>query len=343
MNDELKNIDTKEDAVNNPPQIPSEKSSPISISKGWKKVPMYLVPAKDAKQFGKNQQNRMIDEKHVAKIKKGYVESLPYLPPITVNSVTGNIIDGQHRLQAFFELIEEGILKSDASILTRFIEADEDEVKLIQDANTKTKVWNQNDFINSYRTVNDNYSKLTEWCLNHRLTHKEGKPIYRYASAIIKGKSYGAKLKKGEFAVSDDEWKNAEENYNGIYSIIENCQLSTTGAYIESIALSWFTHKNWLLSAFGNMDNFLAFLRKEKMLVWKNPHNSKQDWERVFTELYYKACGKVIIYDKALKNSKYPFRFGIMNDDFSELIREEDVTDENIVIPNIEDVIRTDE
>ncbi len=319
--------------------------SAISISNKWKKVPMYQVLAKDAKQFGTNQQNRKVDAKHVAKIKKGYIESIEYLPPITVNSTTGNVIDGQHRLQAFLELIEEGNLPKDATILVRFIEADEkDERKLIIDANTKTKNWNQNDFVNSYTSVNANYSKLTEWCLSHRLCHNEGKPIYRYASAIIKGKSSGTKLKKGEFEITEEELNKAENNYNEVSSIIDKASLSTTGAYIESLAISWLTNKNWLLKGFGNFDNILAFLEKKKQsLIWGKKYSGKKDWDGIFSALYNSASGKFIGYDKALEKEEYPIKFLILNDDRTEISGEEQVTDENIIIPNIEEVISTTE
>lgn len=57
--------------------------------------------------------NRMIDENHLKLFKSYSEKQIRRMPPIIVNSRTGRLIDGQHRVLAIVELIEEGKLPKD--------------------------------------------------------------------------------------------------------------------------------------------------------------------------------------------------------------------------------------
>ena len=51
--------------------------------------------------FGTNQENRAYNHAHLEKIKRQIRKSFDTMPPITINTVTNHIVDGQHRLKAY--------------------------------------------------------------------------------------------------------------------------------------------------------------------------------------------------------------------------------------------------
>lgn len=305
------------------------------------------VPYEIVKTFGRNQENRLIDEKHVKLIKKDFAQSKAYIPAVEVNEITNNIIDGQHRVQSFVELCNEGGLNVESDkLVVRFcgINPTEEKQRIIQ-MNTKVKKWQQNDYIHSFTPVNNNYSKLTKWCLNHNLCHKEGKPLYRYASAIITGSNCKDVLRKGTFEVTKEQWRDSENNYKEINSIIEASGLHP-GAYIESLAIAWLTNRHLLLSAFSGFKNLLKFINMNKEYIWSVNHNTKSDWENIFFELYGRASNKVVLHDKALKDEDVPFKL-LDRDKISEKGYDENdaVTVERIedlVIPNIVEILNAE-
>ena len=62
------------------------------------------------------------------------------MPAITVNSRTGRLIDGQHRVLAIVELIEEGILPKDFRFDAMLIDIpEEDERNEVIKANNNLK------------------------------------------------------------------------------------------------------------------------------------------------------------------------------------------------------------
>lgn len=260
-------------------------TNPSNLPQGWDVVPIYLVSSNDARKFGRNQENRKIDPKHAAKIKKDWNKSKDFIPPITVNFKTNHIIDGQHRLQAFIELVDEHKLAESAQILVRFIDVDESEEKqLIIDANTKSKNWNQNDYIESHSETNEQYKKLNQWCIEHSLCNVEGKPKPRYGAAMILGKTCGAILKNGKFNPSDDDWNNADEIHNDLVQILEILEREAKGSFIEPLAIEWIDNKSRY-----SFKQWLSMLRKEKAAVNKMPYSNRKDWRAIFDFL----CGKI--------------------------------------------------
>ena len=84
--------------------------------------------------------NRMIDENHLKSFKSHSEKKLRNMPPITVNSRTGRLIDGQHRALAVVQMIEEGILPKDYRFDAMLIDVPEEEERTeVMNANNNFK------------------------------------------------------------------------------------------------------------------------------------------------------------------------------------------------------------
>jgi len=84
--------------------------------------------------------NRMIDENHLKSFKSYSEKQIRRMPPIIVNSRTGRLIDGQHRVLAIVEMIEEGILPKDFRFDAMLIDIpEEDERTEVMNANNNFK------------------------------------------------------------------------------------------------------------------------------------------------------------------------------------------------------------
>ena len=84
--------------------------------------------------------NRMIDENHLKSFKSYSEKQIRRMPPIIVNSRTGRLIDGQHRVLAIVEMIEEGILPKDFRFDAMLIDIPEEEERTeVMNANNNLK------------------------------------------------------------------------------------------------------------------------------------------------------------------------------------------------------------
>lgn len=237
----------------------------------------------DALLFGKNQENREYNHSHLGKIKKQCLASLEAMPPISVNTLTNNIIDGQHRTRAFIELIQEGQLPTDSKLKVMYLEIPlSEEKQAIIDANTNSKNWSIDDYILSYAKAGIvSYAKLDEWCKLHSLTSDEGKSKFRYGSAIIKGKRCNTELKSGTFTFTDDDLTRAEEIHAEMLEIVELFGLKGKGEWLESLATSWY-------SARGQHEFrvWMRELKAKKQRFLKLPKSNSKDWDNIFAQAH---------------------------------------------------------
>lgn len=196
--------------------------------------------------LGRNQQNRMLNSSHVKSIGEQTILYLDIMPPITVNVETNNVIDGQHRLKAFQSLVASGRINPNSTIRVQYISVPPElEIPVIIDANTHSKNWTINDYIESYISGGYvDYIRLYDWCLGHELTSRNGKPKYRYGAAIIKGFSCQRELKAGTLTINREEVENAEDVYNEMIAIMNIFKMPKNGAYIETFATIWCKYRN---------------------------------------------------------------------------------------------------
>lgn len=251
----------------------------------------YFVSATEAQSFGRNQRNRNIDPTHVKSIKKAMLENhgegLLMMPPITINKRTKHIIDGQHRWKAFLELTlgaqeEDGSRKESEYLPENSVlwvmEIDipeQSEFEVITGANTNSKSWSLDAYIESYtQTVGkDSYLKLRSFCEKHPIcggvtegdsSSKKGKLKYRYGAAIITGRNCSTDLKKGDFTVTDDQLKFGHKIHEELVRIKDAFGLPVNGAFYEQLAIQWHEDRKELFS--NNPKDFFSVIEDKKFL-----------------------------------------------------------------------------
>lgn len=241
--------------------------------------PFKKASYEESKNFGRNQRNRAINMQHVAVIQKQCEKSFGLMPPITVNTITNHIIDGQHRLKAYQNLIEDGKLTSNTKIWVMWVEVPiELETQAIINANIHSKSWSVDDFIDSYvKDGNAEYIKLDLWCRSHTNTFERNKPKYRYASAILTGRNCASILKKGEFTITDEDIKRGNDVYNEMTAIMGLYGLKT-GPWIEPFVIKWYEYRDSY-----SFEDWMDALKQKKFTDNKKFPKSKQDdWDTIF-------------------------------------------------------------
>lgn len=242
-----------------------------------------LVSYNDTLEYGKHQENRAYNHSHLEKIKKQCLNSMETMPPITVNTITNHVIDGQHRLKAFQTLVSSGELPTDALIKVMFVEIPlEEEKQAIIDANTNSKNWSLDDYIASYAKAGVvAYVKLEEWCKAHPLASDNGKAKFRYGAAIISGKRCSAQLKAGEFTCTDADLKKADEVHAEMLEIVEIFGLKGKGNWVESLATSWIEVRSQ-----HEFRTWIKELKTKKARLLKLPKDNSKDWDAIFAQVH---------------------------------------------------------
>ena len=230
----------------------------------------------------------MVDEGHI-KLFIGYSErQLRNMPPITVNTRTGRLIDGQHRVRAVVRMIEQGKLPKDYKYDVMFVDIpEEDERAEVINANIHSKGWTQLDYIKFYMEdvcddVANSYKMLDAWCRHHPLTAPKKEvqsPKYRYASAMMKGMGCSSILKNGLFNVTPEELDEADKIHNEIVEILKAMDRVSTGTWLEYMAISWFNARRDT-----DFKKFMKVLKNESILnSVKGRHSiSIRDWDYIF-------------------------------------------------------------
>lgn len=242
-----------------------------------------LVSYEDTLKFGKNQENRIVSHSHLSKIKRQCETSFSTMPPITVNVVTNNIIDGQHRTKAYQELVKDGVFSDKQKMKVMFVEIPrEEEKQAIIEANTNSKNWSIDDYILSYSKAGiESYVKLNEWCLNHTLSSDEGKAKFRYGAAIITGRRCSSDLKSGDFSFTEEELKRAEDVHAEMFEIVQLFGLKGKGAWIESLACSWVSVRNQ-----HPFKTWFREFKKKKRSFLKLPKDNSKEWDAIFGQAH---------------------------------------------------------
>lgn len=248
-----------------------------------------MVTVEGTKDFGKNQENRAINHGHLQKIKVQCLTNLEMMPPITINSITNHVIDGQHRLKAFQSLVNDGSLPIDSMIKVMFVEIPVDEEKnAIVEANTNSKNWSLDDYIASYAKAGIvSYVKLEEWCESHILCYKFTKDketgeqnkvySYRYGAAILTGKRCSNELKSASFTFSEEDAEIANDVHAEMLEIIDLFGLKGNGAWIEALAVTWHEYRRM-----HPFKEWMKELKKKKSRFMKMPKENSKEWEAIF-------------------------------------------------------------
>lgn len=225
-----------------------------------------------------NKKNRLINRSHCNKLKKKMNESLSVLPPFTYNVVTCHIIDGQHRVTAFLEAVEKGIIPPTSTIDAKFVEIPEDkEMEAIMEANINSKNWKLDDFVNKYskEVDNDSFKKLVSFADENELCKENGKPKYRITSAILTGRSCQKDLKNGTLEITDEQIELGKAVHNELLTMLNIMEKPKKGSWIESMAIAW--------NATREHVDFKNLKKKLKTKTIKAmPYNNQDHWLNIF-------------------------------------------------------------
>ena len=246
--------------------------------------------------FGKAQKNRKINEQHVNDFitilkDKEFVpdedgDKMAYgIMPIVVNPITNHILDGQHKLKAYKDAIDKGLIPSDVKILVGYWriydEAHENEVTIM--LNSKSKNWSLYDYLDAYAQDIEYYTKLKEFCQNHSLCKRINKNgaeqlLYRYGAAIITGKGCQEILKQGTFSFTDDELAIADNVHNEMVDIRKKLGMKSSSE-VEFMAKEWHKQRQIMSAKDILALKYLPTSVRERQIV------SQRDWREVFSIL----------------------------------------------------------
>jgi hypothetical protein len=232
--------------------------------------------------FNSNNENRVINHGHVNRIKEQMKQHLDVFPPITINEVTNNIIDGQHRLKAFQKLVDEGDISKDSQISVMYVNIPiSEEKESIINANTNSKNWSLDDYIASYSKCNSEYKKLNEWCQSHTLCTDGKKSKFRYGAAMLKGVACAASLKDGSFFLTEEDIERGEKIHTELVEIVGVLGKPIKGNYFEYMAVSWNQVREW-----HSFKEWLKEFKLKKNAINKKPFANKKDWDNIFADIH---------------------------------------------------------
>ena len=144
-------------------------------------------------------QNRAISHAHVNQIKEFILSNretaLSHMGTIIVSIKTRNQIDGQHRVQACMELLDENKLSATDKLPMQWIWCSDEaeEYEEIKRFNNTGKRWTSWDYFRGNKMVNENYRRLEAFI--KECPKLRGKNSTRPAYALLFGNYAGAQYR----------------------------------------------------------------------------------------------------------------------------------------------------
>lgn len=233
--------------------------------------------------FTLNKQNRAYNPAHLEKVKRETLDSLDVMPPITVNVVTNNIIDGQHRHKSFIDLSKSGSLPKNSELKVMWVSIPkEKELEAIVKANTNSKNWTLDNYIASHiNSGNEFYVKLDEWCKAHALSSESGKSKIRYGAAMISGRRNSPDLKRGTFTFTEQDIQRAEEVHTELLGIVEMFGMKGRGMWIEALTISWIAVREQ-----HDFETWMKAFKSKRSEFLKMPKDNSKDWNNIFAQAH---------------------------------------------------------
>lgn len=256
-----------------------------------------LMTIKDlAEEYVHSPYNRNLNSSHVNKLKKS-IDKIGMMINITVNDSTKHIVDGNHRTEAIFQLVQDEKLDENFKILVNIVDMSDDiERQIIQEIQHSSKHWTGHDHINmQYNIGNEHYKRLVDFAMSHNLTHKGDKIIPRYAVSLIKRSSKNANVNKGDFTCTDEELAKAHIIHNEIEEMLNIFDMKCT-AFTEPMISQWhdFREKTQKVTGKYNFKDWASVMKKKKNInmVSKSQKNNQEDWKKIFNELFIQVISK---------------------------------------------------
>ena len=246
---------------------------------------------KTVKSFGLVKGNRTIDANHIKDLKNLIFANgiWDMLQAITVNILTNNVLDGQHRRALWMSLVEEGFLPADSKLYVSYIEVEPDkEVEYIHKLQ-RAKNWTIGTFVDSQVAIgNEDYRRLKDWCLAHSLTHTDKKSLhcnYRAAATMMNGKRQEVDLKLGNFKFSMKDAAKAEKVHNEMVEILKILGMTPGQANLEALAAAWVKNR----AAYSFKEWKWGFTKKKRTQLDTMNTPSERSW----TNFIYTVMGTI--------------------------------------------------
>lgn len=199
--------------------------------------------------FGRFKANRELKKSHVKEIlntiETGEYKA-KYIAPIRVDINTLNVIDGQHRNQAFIQAWDN---ESNEVMKVVFEDLPEDERKkldIVRDINSTTSNWGITAYEHRLKEDgNEHMLNIASFGLSHPMCQKlnrkgEVKGYYpRYVYAILLGYNATKDVKNGSIMVTDQQLKFGEQMYKELEMLVNSLGYEMN-SWFESFAHAWY-------------------------------------------------------------------------------------------------------
>ncbi len=158
----------------------------------------------------------VIDERHIRNIMNSMMEG-NFIPPITVDTNTKLIVDGQHRYAAAMNLWKQGIAYPLSVIFAHF----DNPLLAAITYNNRSKNWRTSTFVNAYIADNRNsYILLKKFCKDHRFLTTGEKYKYSSAIMILTSNYKTAVVQAGTLVVTPEQCLQGSTIYNELESML---------------------------------------------------------------------------------------------------------------------------
>lgn len=222
--------------------------------------------------------NREVNQTHVNKIKASMPGCLPNLPAILINVENNHILDGQHRVTAFLQSIDEGNTPENAELSVKLIKVTaEREREIIRECNVYVSPWNSRNYLTHAENMNRDVSKIIAFAGDKtRLLTGSGRPKVTLCCLYVKGETDKI-IKSAEslanLTVTDEELEFAETLYNETSEIFDIIQADAKIQETSFISV-WRTMR----SSFP-FEAWITGFKKFKNDFIRNKPRKKYDWE----------------------------------------------------------------
>ena len=271
-----------------------------------------MISLKEIKSLnlGFHPQNRQVYQAHVNDIKKFIINdgpnALSHIGTIIVSIKTRNQLDGQHRIQACMELLDENHLSPNDKLPFQWIWCNDldEEYKEIERYNNRAKHWTSGDYFRANKMVNENYRRLESFI--KECPKLRGKNSTRPAYALLFGKSYNrTDFNAGKFTMTEEDRQRGLQMYNEIERLTVYLKApEKISAYgiaprlnFEELACAWWIYRS-TAGAQTEMDDFIDEFRTHTKMYNKMEKSNRAAlvamFDRVHKNMIARKTGKRI-------------------------------------------------
>ena len=265
------------------------------------KTRVEMITIKEVKNLGLHyhSQNREVNQAHVNHIKEFITDNdkgaaLSHMGTVIVSIKSRNLLDGQHRVQACLELLEEKVLSPTDTLPFQWIWcADEsEEYEEIKRFNNTGKRWTSWDYFRGNKMLNENYRRLESFI--KECPKLRGKNSTRPAYALLFGKSYNrADFNAGKFTMTEEDRQRGLKMYNEIERLTTYLKapekISTYGMApklnFEELACAWWIYRS-TAGAQTNMDEFIDEFRNHTKMYNKMEKSNRTSLVKMFDRVH---------------------------------------------------------